>query len=118
MKGHPRTIDLSEQQLIDCSAMSGNTGCSGGWAANAFDYMTKYPVTIEGNYPYSGTTSACKFKVSTNSFSIQDMRVYQNNTNCQLLLDILQIRPLTVAVAADPLFWAFYKSGVLDRCPG
>jgi hypothetical protein len=46
MKGHPTTIDLSEQQLIDCSSMFGNTGCSGGWAANAFNYMTKYPVNI------------------------------------------------------------------------
>lgn len=46
MNGHPRTIDLSEQQLVDCSSMFGNTGCSGGWAVNAFNYMTKYPVTL------------------------------------------------------------------------
>jgi aminopeptidase C len=25
---------------------------------------------------------------------------------------------MTVGVAADPLFWAFYRSGVIDRCPG
>lgn len=33
-------------------------------------------------------------------------------------MDILQTRPLSVAVAADPFYWGFYKSGVLNQCLG
>ena len=33
-------------------------------------------------------------------------------------MDILQTRPLTVAVAADAFYWGFYKSGVLNQCSG
>lgn len=80
MKGHPKTIDLSEQQLIDCSGNFGNTGCSGGWAVNAFNYMSKYPINMESNYPYVGSAKSCTPKVG--SFSVKDLKAYQNNTNC------------------------------------
>jgi hypothetical protein len=45
-------IDLSEQQLIDCSGNYGNKGCNGGWMASVYNYIKDYGVTYERAYPY------------------------------------------------------------------
>ena len=116
MKGYAGPLDLSEQQLIDCSGTLGNYGCNGGWAANAMAYMTKSALTTESLYPYLGSSKKCGAKLG--SFAIKSAKAYNKNDNCDVLVDLLRARPITVGVAADPLFWKYYKKGVLDRCPG
>jgi C1A family cysteine protease len=32
-------INLSEQQLVDCSGPQGNQGCNGGWLSNGLIYV-------------------------------------------------------------------------------
>lgn len=45
-------VDLSEQQLVDCSRSMGNQGCSGGWAYYAMKYTIKYGLKTQDEYPY------------------------------------------------------------------
>lgn len=81
---------------------------------NAFAYIYKNPITTETSYPYAATMNTCK-NVS-GAFTLKNLRSYWQNKNCQLLVDILNIRPVSVAVAADSFYWGFYKSGVLNQC--
>jgi C1A family cysteine protease len=114
LAGYRGGLDLSEQQLVDCSGTFFNFGCGGGWMTNAYAYIFKNPVNTEAAYPYTGTVNTCKN--ITGSFSLKNLRSYWQNKNCQLLVDILQLRPLSVAVAADSFYWGFYKSGILNQC--
>jgi hypothetical protein len=116
MKGYAGAIDLSEQQLIDCAGTLGNYGCNGGWSSNAMAYMTKFALTTESLYPYSGASKICRAKLG--SFAVKSAKAYSKNGDCNVIVDLIRARPITVGVAADPLFWRFYKTGVLDRCPG
>lgn len=45
LNGYKGAIDLSEQQLVDCSGSFYNSGCGGGWMTNAFAYIYKNPIT-------------------------------------------------------------------------
>ena len=51
-------VSLSEQQLIDCSGMYGNKGCTGGTVQNAFEYIHKAGgICTANSYSYLGYVS-------------------------------------------------------------
>ena len=53
-------LDLSEQQLVDCSP---NDGCSGGWYFYVFEWLTYYDksVGLEEYLPYNQNENGCSF---------------------------------------------------------
>ena len=42
-----KDVDLSEQQLVDCTLFKGNFGCRGGWPQNALDYVKASGITSQ-----------------------------------------------------------------------
>jgi cathepsin L len=46
------SVELSEQELIDCSTPQGNDGCEGGNAIDAFKYIIQNGLDIGSNYKY------------------------------------------------------------------
>jgi C1A family cysteine protease len=66
-----QTVNLSEQQLVDCTTVSpyGNYGCSGGWPANALNYVKAVGIATTAEYPYKAVNQNClknggSFKIS------------------------------------------------------
>ena len=58
MKTGDQAMDLSEQEIVDCSDSNGNLGCVGGWFYSAWDYVIeKGGIARELTYPYLGEAS-------------------------------------------------------------
>ena len=68
MKG--QSVNLAEQQLVDCSKSYGNQGCNGGFNYKGLAYVKDKGITTTSNYPYTARTQTCKtdggsFKISS-----------------------------------------------------
>jgi cathepsin L len=58
----PNTINLSEQQLVDCATAEpyGNAGCNGGYGVRALEYIKDFGQTTESAYPYKAVNQQCQ----------------------------------------------------------
>lgn len=50
-----RLISLSEEQLVSCNTRTG--GCRGGLMSSCFQYIKKYGIESEKDYPYTAEVS-------------------------------------------------------------
>jgi cathepsin L len=76
---------------------------------SAFDYIVKYNINSQDNYPYVARDQACKKKGG--EFSITG---YVDVEGCTELANALAQRPISVAV--DASVWSSYRSGILKGC--
>lgn len=104
-----QTVDLSEQQLVDCSASYGNHGCDGGSHVEGTKYIRDKGVTTESDYPYVGKTETCKKQGGAHKVT----SVLQTK-GCTGMQNALMSRPLGVGV--DARGWGKYSSGVFSDC--
>jgi hypothetical protein len=108
-------VDLSEQQLVECSGGEGNEGCNGGLMDNAFHWIIKNGgVALEADYPYTGKdTATCKTdaKIVANTAVDSITNVARGDENG--LATAVGGRPVSVAVAANEN-WQHYTGGVFN----
>lgn len=81
---------------------------------NAFKYVVKEGITVQSVYPFQQKVKKCGFSKSTMpGFTITGSQIIYND--CSALTDILQKRPVSVVISANPSF-IFYKQGILNDC--
>jgi C1A family cysteine protease len=107
MKG--ATVNLSEQQLVDCSRAQGNAGCNGGYNIQGLAYVKKYGIASTSQYPYVAKDQTCKMTGGT--FKITNV---QSATGCNAMNNAVQTRPIGVSV--DATNWSPYTSGIFNNC--
>jgi cathepsin L len=54
-----KTVDLSVEQILDCSDSYGNQGCGGGLPDWVFDYVWDNGLETEADYPYKSGFGYC-----------------------------------------------------------
>ena len=106
-------VELSEQQLIDCSESFGNTGCEGGLPSKAFEYIkTQSGLNTENAYPYEAINDTCRYNRYSNGAKAFSGSVNIAQGNEQAILNsLIGFGPITVAFQVEADF-LLYDSGI------
>jgi len=108
-----KLFDLSESQLVDCSASYGNAGCNGGLMDSAFEYVIANGGLCESkDYPYKPVDGSCKASTCDSAATISGYKNVKANDEKDLVAAISST-VVSVAVEANSNF-QFYSSGVFS----
>ncbi|KAK3431229.1 hypothetical protein EUGRSUZ_E02715 [Eucalyptus grandis] len=107
-----KLVDLSEQQLIDCSKK--NHGCGWGWMYLAYEYIVQnHGMTYESNYPYSGVEGTCGERAA--SIAVARLKGYENIPMSEdLLLQAVARQPVSIAIEGTSPGFKQYSGGVFN----
>eukprot|EP01118_Nematostelium_gracile_P015293 TRINITY_DN6091_c0_g1_i1.p1 TRINITY_DN6091_c0_g1~~TRINITY_DN6091_c0_g1_i1.p1 ORF type:complete len:347 (-),score=83.82 TRINITY_DN6091_c0_g1_i1:46-1032(-) len=113
------TINLSEQQLVDCDDTS--EGCNGGMTSSAYySIMYNGGQMSNSDYPYSGEDEgSCSFDATKVVAKISDWKYATLTWNeAEVQNALVNWGPLSICVEADA--WQDYVSGIMtaDECCG
>ncbi|XP_052768547.1 procathepsin L-like [Mya arenaria] len=116
-----KTVDLSEQELVDCAYRSyGNYGCRGGWMNNGFKYIEKRGgVDSESCYRYTGRRSyRCQHKSSCVGARMAGHRNTRRGSESDLARTLSQRGPVAIAADVSSRGFMHYRRGVYynPRC--
>jgi C1A family cysteine protease len=114
-----KQVELSEQQLIDCSLSYGNNGCSGGLVEYAYHYATEHGLETEDEYPYHAKNENCATsdKFMSNGVQLQsfvDVKRFDPNQ----LLQAAALGPVSIGVDASAMAIRMYHSGIIHHFCG
>ncbi|XP_060523574.1 procathepsin L-like [Cylas formicarius] len=107
-------VDVSEQNLVDCTKDLGNDGCTGGLMNPAFEYVRQNDgVDSEESYPYEGTDNQqCRFKPEDVVVKCTGYVDIAEGDEQGLEIAIATLGPVTAAIDASKDGFQFYSDGV------
>ncbi|XP_048415983.1 procathepsin L-like [Stegostoma tigrinum] len=108
-------VDLSVQNIIDCSNEFKNYGCNGGLPYRAFKYIKKYGIETDQSYPYQAKRNdRCFFNSFKSVTTIKEFKRIKNIGEKKLAALVARVGPVSVLVYSSLNSWRFYKSGIFD----
>jgi C1A family cysteine protease len=112
---HNKNIDLSEQQLLDCSFS--NHGCHGGLMDLAFqDINTLGGIESSESYPYLGEKKQCRvdYRRQVPQIGFIDYDYIEPLNTFDMKQKLVHHGPFCSAVEVSSMDFMFYKEGIYD----
>lgn len=110
-------IELSEQQILDCTVIPGGGGCDGGYEDSAYETMMKRGASTEWTYPYMsffGDRYSCNATRTRPVVQVANFEVLPPNSYNNMVSALASVGPIEVVVDASE--WSAYESGIFDGC--
>lgn len=103
-------LELSEQELIDCSYSYDNNGCQGGLIDNAFNYIIDNKINLSVDYPFANGEQRCKVKHKKSRYSMTE-KVSIDPVDVSGLMKLVDQQPVAVAIEIQRDF-QLYTGGI------
>ncbi|CAG9530886.1 unnamed protein product, partial [Cercopithifilaria johnstoni] len=107
-----RLIDLSPQNIVDCTWKYGNNGCRSGFMVTGFRYAKSFGIMAESKYPYVSVVRNCKWR---QKYAIaKDNGYFEIEDGDELALKhaVAKHGPVTVGMSGHQRGFLLYKSGI------
>ncbi|XP_054476938.1 cathepsin S, ortholog2, tandem duplicate 1 [Anoplopoma fimbria] len=110
-----KLVDLSPQNLVDCSSKYGNHGCNGGFMHQAFLYVRdNQGIDSDASYPYVGLSQQCHYNAAYRAANCSGYAFLPEGDEGSLKDALATIGPISVAIDATRPTFAFFRSGVYN----
>uniref|UniRef100_A0A915PLH6 Peptidase C1A papain C-terminal domain-containing protein n=1 Tax=Setaria digitata TaxID=48799 RepID=A0A915PLH6_9BILA len=110
-----KLLDLSVQNVIDCTWYLGSNGCRGGWMIPIFIHAQKYGIAAEKKYPYVRRASrSCKWRKELAVAKDEGFYAIKPGDELGLQHAVAKHGPVVVAMAGHRRGFRFYKSGIYN----
>ncbi|CAN9514430.1 unnamed protein product [Ophioblennius macclurei] len=108
-----KLVDLSPQNLVDCSSRYGNHGCNGGLMGHAFQYVIdNQGIDSDASYPYVGREQPCRYDPANKAANCSSYKVLPEGDESALKEALATVGPVSVAIDASRPQFMLYRSGV------
>uniref|UniRef100_A0A665TPM9 Cathepsin S-like n=1 Tax=Echeneis naucrates TaxID=173247 RepID=A0A665TPM9_ECHNA len=107
-----KLVDLSPQNLVDCSSKYGNQGCNGGYMHRAFQYVIdNHGIDSDASYPYQ---QQCRYNPAYRAANCSNYSFLPQGNEETLKQAVATIGPIAVGIDATRPRFTFYRSGVYN----
>lgn len=112
-------VQLSPQNLVDCSVTDGNHGCKGGYISKSYSYIIRNKgIDSEQFYPYEHQNGVCRYSVKGKAGYCSNFHVLPRGDEKALQAVVANVGPVAVAVNAMLPSFHLYRGGIYNdpRC--
>lgn len=114
-----KLVDLSEQEIVDCSGDFTTFGCTGGISFRVLDYVkAKGGIRATKDYPYRGDVGECQVKGDIIEVPIESYGFVAGEDENVLVKAVAKFGPLSVALDINHESFMRYSGGIYleDEC--
>uniref|UniRef100_A0A8C6QJB6 Uncharacterized protein n=1 Tax=Nannospalax galili TaxID=1026970 RepID=A0A8C6QJB6_NANGA len=105
-----KLVQLSVQNLVDCSQPQGNVGCHGGTVVGTFQCVKDNGGLESGEtYPYEQKVGPCRYSPENATANVTDFMILPEGEDV-LTIAVATIGPIPVAIDASHDSFRFYKT--------